>query len=119
MKYLDTCLAVQGIAQLKVLTTINCISMKETVASEGDEAAAGIIFSRLKSLELVNLLQLKSFCSIKAPLVERLEDGNGTGHWHNDLNSTIQHLLSIKICTHCFFVLDFIPRFSLQGNSKI
>ncbi|KAK8329132.1 hypothetical protein V6Z12_A11G298400 [Gossypium hirsutum] len=58
MEYLDTCLAIQGMAQLKKLMVRDCISMTEIVATEGDEATCDIIFSRLKSLELVNLSRL-------------------------------------------------------------
>ncbi|XP_039010173.1 probable disease resistance protein At4g27220 isoform X2 [Hibiscus syriacus] len=61
MEYLDTCLAVQGLSQLKQLIIRECISMNEIVGSGEDEATCNIIFSRLKSLELVNLPRLQSF----------------------------------------------------------
>ncbi|KAB2059083.1 hypothetical protein ES319_A11G278500v1 [Gossypium barbadense] len=125
MKYLDTCLAVQGMAQLKKLMVKDCISMTEIVATEGDEATCDIIFSRLKSLELVNLPRLKSFCSgnhtfgfpcleelivsgcpeleifckgvlTNPPLLQKVEYGNDNGHWYIDLNNTIQQMYSIK-----------------------
>ncbi|KAH1083565.1 hypothetical protein J1N35_023326 [Gossypium stocksii] len=53
MNYLDTCLAVKGTAQLKKLMVKDCISMKEIVATEGDEATCDIIFSRLKNLVIL------------------------------------------------------------------
>ncbi|TYG47127.1 hypothetical protein ES288_D11G313200v1 [Gossypium darwinii] len=125
MKYLDSCLAVQGMVQLKKLMVRDCISMTEIVATEGDEATCDIIFSRLKSLELVNLPRLKSFCSgnhtfgfpcleelivsgcpeleifckgvlTNPPLLQKVEYGNDNGHWYSDLNNTIQQMYSIK-----------------------
>ncbi|KAG8479169.1 hypothetical protein CXB51_029721 [Gossypium anomalum] len=125
MKYLDTCLAVQGMAQLKKLMVRDCISMTEILAIEGDEATCDIIFSRLKSLELVNLPRLKSFCSgnhtfgfpcleelivsgcpeleifckgvlTNPPLLQEVECGKDNGHWCSDLNNTIQEMHSIK-----------------------
>ncbi|KAK8271985.1 hypothetical protein V6Z12_D11G299500, partial [Gossypium hirsutum] len=125
MKYLDTCLVFQGMAQLKKLMVRDCISMKEIVATEGDEATCDIIFSRLKSLELVNLPRLKSFCSgnhtfgfpcleelivngcleleifckgvlTNPPLLQKVDYGKGNGNWCSDLNNTIQEMYSIK-----------------------
>ncbi|TYG47134.1 hypothetical protein ES288_D11G313800v1 [Gossypium darwinii] len=122
MKYLDTCLAVQGMAQLKKLRVRDCISMKEIVATEGGEATCDIYFSRLRSLELVNLPRLKSFCSgshtFRFPCLEELIVsgcpeleifckgvlsnpplllcGKDNGHWCSDLNNTIQEMYSIK-----------------------
>nr|KJB45116.1 hypothetical protein B456_007G290700 [Gossypium raimondii]KJB45117.1 hypothetical protein B456_007G290700 [Gossypium raimondii] len=125
MKYLDTCLAVQGMAQLKKLRVRDCISMKEIVATEGGEATCDIIFSRLRSLELVNLPRLKSFCSgshtlrfpclqelivsgcpeleifckgvlSNPPLLQKVVCGKDNGHWCSDLNNTIQEIYSIK-----------------------
>ncbi|PPS07533.1 hypothetical protein GOBAR_AA13115 [Gossypium barbadense] len=69
MKYLDTCLAVQGMAQLKKLRVRDCISMKEIVATEGGEATCDII---------------SAVC------------GKDNGHWCSDLNNTIQEMYSIK-----------------------
>ncbi|XP_039010179.1 uncharacterized protein LOC120138852 [Hibiscus syriacus] len=125
MKYLDTCLAVQGLSQLKQLIIRECISMKEIVGSEEDEATCNIIFSRLKSLELVNLPRLQSFCSgnhtfglpcleevivsgcpeleifckgvLNAPLLQSVEYGKGKEHWSGDLDSTVQQLHSKKV----------------------
>ncbi|GMI79279.1 hypothetical protein HRI_001597200 [Hibiscus trionum] len=126
MKYLDTCLAVQNLAKLKKLIIRECISMMEIVASEEDEAmTSDIIFSRLKSLELVNLPRLKSFCSgnhtfgfpcleelivsgcpeleifckgvLNAPLLQSVECGEGKLHWSGDLDSTVQQLHSTKV----------------------
>ncbi|KAL4379982.1 hypothetical protein GQ457_02G035630 [Hibiscus cannabinus] len=125
MKYLDTCLAVQGLSQLKKLIIRECISVKEIVASVEDEATCSIIFSRLKSMELVNLPRLKSFCSgnhtfgfpcleevivsgclelerfckgvLNAPLLQSVEYGEGKGHWSGDLDSTVQHLHSTEV----------------------
>ncbi|XP_039032248.1 uncharacterized protein LOC120167247 isoform X1 [Hibiscus syriacus] len=125
MKYLDTCLAVQGLSQLKQLIIGECTSMKEIVGSGEDEATCDIIFSRLKSLELVNLLRLKSFCSgnhtlgfpcleqvivsgcpeleifckgvLSAPLLQSVEYGEGKEHWSGDLDSTVQQLNSKKV----------------------
>ncbi|KHG13517.1 hypothetical protein F383_02860 [Gossypium arboreum] len=125
MEYLDTCLAIQGMAQLKKLMVRDCISMTEIVATEGDEATCDIIFSRLKSLELVNLPRLKNFCSgnhtfgfpcleelivsgcpeleifckgvlTNPPLLQEVECGKDNGHWCSDLNNTIQEMYSIK-----------------------
>ncbi|KAB2005786.1 hypothetical protein ES319_D11G295000v1 [Gossypium barbadense] len=122
MKYLDTCLAVQGMAQLKKLRVRDCISMKEIVATEGGEATCDIYFSRLRSLELVNLPRLKSFCSgshtfrfpcLKELIVSGCPEleifckgvlsnpplllcGKDNGHWCSDLNNTIQEMYSIK-----------------------
>ncbi|MBA0770854.1 hypothetical protein Gotri_019417, partial [Gossypium trilobum] len=123
MKYLDTCLVFQGMAQLKKLMVRDCISMKEIVATEGDEATCDIIFSRLKSLELVNLPRLKSFCSgnhtFGFPCLEELilsgcpeleifckrvlthppllaKCGKDNRHWCSHLNNTIQEMYSIK-----------------------
>ncbi|KAK8486419.1 hypothetical protein V6N11_047258 [Hibiscus sabdariffa] len=125
MKYLDTCVAVQGLSQLQKLIIGECISVKEIVASVEDEATRDIIFSRLKSLELVNLPRLKSFCSgnhtfgfpcleelivsgcpeleifckgvLNAPLLQSVEYGRDKGHWSGDLDSTVQHLHSTKV----------------------
>ncbi|KAK8576342.1 hypothetical protein V6N13_090815 [Hibiscus sabdariffa] len=125
MKYLDTCVAVHGLSQLKKLIIGECISMKEIVGSEEDEATRDVIFSRLKSLELVNLPRLKSFCAdnhtfgfpcleevrvngcpelgifckgvLNAPLLQSVEYGNGKEHWGGDLNSTVQQLYSTKV----------------------
>ncbi|KAK9017007.1 hypothetical protein V6N11_079495 [Hibiscus sabdariffa] len=125
MEYLDTCVAVQGLSQLKKLIIGECISVKETVASEEDEATRDIIFSRLKSLELVNLPRLKSFCLgnhtfgfpcleevivsccpefeifckgiLNAPLLQSVEYGNDKRHWGGDINSTVQQLHSTKV----------------------
>ncbi|KAK8508820.1 hypothetical protein V6N12_034922 [Hibiscus sabdariffa] len=125
MKYLDTCVAVQGLSQLKKLIIGECVSMKEIVASEEDEATCHIIFSRLKSLELVNLPRLKSFCSgnhtfgfpcleevmvsgcpqleifckgiLNAPLLQSVEYGEGEGQWSGDLESTVRQLHSTKV----------------------
>ncbi|KAK8508870.1 hypothetical protein V6N12_034972 [Hibiscus sabdariffa] len=125
MKYLDTCVAVQGLCQLKKLIIRECISVKEIVGSEEDEATCDIIFIRLKSLELVNLPRLESFCSgnhafgfpcleevmvsgcpelgifckgaLSAPLLQSVEYGRDKGHWGGDLNSTVQHLHSTKV----------------------
>ncbi|KAK8633712.1 hypothetical protein V6N13_014551 [Hibiscus sabdariffa] len=124
MKYLDTCVAVQGLCQLKKLIIRACISVKEIVGSEEDVETCDIIFSRLKSLELVNLPRLKSFCSgnhtfgfpcleevivsgcpelerfckgvLNVPLLQSVEYGNGKRHWSGDLDSTVQQLHSIK-----------------------
>ncbi|KAK8633716.1 hypothetical protein V6N13_014555 [Hibiscus sabdariffa] len=125
MKYLDTCVAVQGLSQLKKLIIGECISVKEIVASEKNKAMCHIIFSRLESLELVNLPRLKSFCSgnhtfgfpclqevivsgcpelgifckgvINAPLLQSVEYGRDKGLWDGDVNSTVQHLHSEKV----------------------
>ncbi|KAK8633836.1 hypothetical protein V6N13_014671 [Hibiscus sabdariffa] len=125
MKYLDTCLAVQGLSQLKKLIIKECISVKEIVASEEDETTCEVNFSRLKSMELVDLPQLKSFCwgnhrfgfpcleevivrgcpeleifckgGLNAPLLQSVEYGEGKGHWSGDLDSTVQHLHSTKV----------------------
>ncbi|KAK8477310.1 hypothetical protein V6N11_034933 [Hibiscus sabdariffa] len=125
MKYLDTSLAVQGLSQLKKLIIKECISMKEIVASEEDETTCQVNFSRLKSMELVNLPRLKSFCwgnhrfgfpcleevivrgcpeleifckgGLNAPLLQSVEYGQGKGHWSGDLDSTVQHLHSTKV----------------------
>ncbi|KAL4377735.1 hypothetical protein GQ457_02G035620 [Hibiscus cannabinus] len=125
MKYLDTCFAVQSLAKLKILRIRDCVSMKKIVASEGEQATYKVIFSRLKSLELVNLPRLESFCSgnhafgfpcleevivsgcpelgifckgvINAPLLQSVEYGRDKGHWGGDLNSTVQQLHSIKV----------------------
>ncbi|KAL4376976.1 hypothetical protein GQ457_02G035920 [Hibiscus cannabinus] len=125
MKYLDTCVAVQGLSQLQKLIIGECISVKEIVASVEDEATCDIIFSRLKSLELVNLPRLKSFCSgnhtfgfpcleelivtgcpdleifckgvLNAPLLQSVEYGRDKEHWSGDLDSTVQHLHSAKL----------------------
>ncbi|KAE8675357.1 Detected protein of confused Function [Hibiscus syriacus] len=125
MKYLDTCLAVQGLSQLKQLIIRECISMKEIVGSGEDEATCDIIFSRLKSLELVSLPRLKRFCSgnhtfgfpcleevivsgcpelelfckgvLNAPLLQSVEYGEGKEHWSDDLDSTVQQLHSKKV----------------------
>ncbi|XP_017636020.1 probable disease resistance protein At4g27220 [Gossypium arboreum] len=125
MKYLDTCLAVQGMTQLKKLRVRNCISMKEIVATEEGETTCDIIFSRLKSLELVNLPRPTSFCSgnhtfgfpgleelivsgcpeleifckgvlTNPPLLQKVEYGKDNGLWCSDLNNTIQEMYSIK-----------------------
>ncbi|KAL4379812.1 hypothetical protein GQ457_02G035660 [Hibiscus cannabinus] len=128
MKYLDTCVAVQGLSQLKKLIIGECISMKEIVASEEDEAKCDIIFSRLISLEFVNLPRLKSFCwgnhtfgfpcleevivsgcpeleifckgVLNAPLLQSVEYDEGTGCWSGDLDSTVQQLHSTKTWFH-------------------
>ncbi|KAK8508866.1 hypothetical protein V6N12_034968 [Hibiscus sabdariffa] len=128
MKYLDTCVAVQGLSQLKKLIIRECVSVKEVVGSEEDEATCHIIFSRLKSLELVNLPRLKSFCSgnhtfgfpcleevivsgcpeleifckeiSSVPLLQSVEYGKGKRHWSGDLDSTIQQLHSTKVGYH-------------------
>ncbi|KAK8715617.1 hypothetical protein V6N13_042947 [Hibiscus sabdariffa] len=125
MKYLDTCVAVQGLSQLKKLIIGECISVEEIVASEEDEATCDIVFSRLKSLGLVNLPRLKSFCSgnhtfgfpcleevivsgcpeleifckgaLNAPLLHSVEYGEGKGQWSGDLESTVQQLHSTKV----------------------
>ncbi|KAL4378818.1 hypothetical protein GQ457_02G035720 [Hibiscus cannabinus] len=125
MKYLDTCVAVRGLSQLKKLIIRECISVKEIVGSVEDEATCDIIFSRLKSLELVNLPRLNSFCSgnytfgfpcleelvvcgcpelevfckgaLNAPLLQSVEYGKGKGHWSGDLDSTVQQLYSTKV----------------------
>ncbi|KAK8508819.1 hypothetical protein V6N12_034921 [Hibiscus sabdariffa] len=125
MKYLDTCLAVQGLSQLKTLRIRECVSVKEIVASEGDLATCQAVFNRLKSLELVDLPRLKSFCSgnhafgfpcleevivsgcpeleifckggLNAPLLQSVEYEKGKGHWSGDLDSTVQHLHSTKV----------------------
>ncbi|KAL4377872.1 hypothetical protein GQ457_02G035330 [Hibiscus cannabinus] len=125
MKYLDTCVAVQGLSQLKMLIIGECVSMKEIVASEEDEVTCDIIFSRLKTVGLVNLRRLKSFCSgnhtfefpcleevivsgcpqleifckgvLNAPMLQSVEYGVGKGHWSGDLESTIQQLHSTKV----------------------
>ncbi|GMI79299.1 hypothetical protein HRI_001599200 [Hibiscus trionum] len=125
MKYLDTCVAVRGLSQLKKLIIRDCVSMKEIIASGGDEAMCDIIFSRLKSLELLDLPRLKSFCwgnhtigfpcleevivrgcpeleifckgVLNAPLLQSVEYGRDKGHWSGDLNSTVQHLHSTKV----------------------
>ncbi|KAE8675384.1 Cc-nbs-lrr resistance-like protein [Hibiscus syriacus] len=125
MKYLDTCLAVQGLSQLKQLIIVECTSMKEIVGSGEDEATCDIIFSRFKSLKLVILPRLKSFCSgnhtfgfpcleqvmvsacpdleifckgvLSAPLLRSVEYGEGKEHWSGDLDSTVQQLHSKKV----------------------
>ncbi|KAK8633844.1 hypothetical protein V6N13_014679 [Hibiscus sabdariffa] len=126
MKYLDSCLAAQGLlCQLKKLIIRECISVKEIVASEEDEATYDVIFSRLKSLELVNLPRLKTFCSgnhtfgfpcleevivsgcpefeifckggLIAPLLQSVEYGQDKGHWSGDLDTTVQQLHSTKV----------------------
>ncbi|KAL4376445.1 hypothetical protein GQ457_02G035290 [Hibiscus cannabinus] len=138
MKYLDTCLAVQGLSQLKKLIIKECISVMEIVASEEDETTCQVNFNRLKSMELVNLPRLKSFCwgnhrfgfpcleevivrgcpeleifckgGLNAPLLQRVEYGEGKGHWSGDLDSTVQHLHSTKVWCQgmgCFILSEF------------
>ncbi|KAE8675352.1 Cc-nbs-lrr resistance-like protein [Hibiscus syriacus] len=125
MKYLDTCLAVQGLSQLKQLIIAECTSVEEIVANEEDDATCDIIFSRLRSLKLVNLPRLKIFCSgnhtfgfpcleevivsgcpeleifckgvLNAPLLQSVEYGEGKEHWSGDLDSTVQQLHSKKV----------------------
>ncbi|KAK8633834.1 hypothetical protein V6N13_014669 [Hibiscus sabdariffa] len=125
MKYLDTCLAVQGLSQLEKLRIRECVSVKEIVASEGDLATCQAVFNRLKSLELVDLPRLKSFCSgnhafgfpcleevivsgcpeleifckggLNAPLLQSVEYEKGKGHWSGDLDNTVKHLHSTKV----------------------
>ncbi|XP_017977012.1 PREDICTED: uncharacterized protein LOC18600324 [Theobroma cacao] len=124
---LVTSLAVQSLAQLKKLRIRQCISMKEIVGNEGDEATYNINFSKLKSLELCDLPQITSFCSgnhtfgfpsleevimnkcpemeifckgvLNAPMLERVQvtDKDGKGHWGGDLNSTVQQLYAEKV----------------------
>jgi len=63
MVNLVTSSAIQSLAQLKTLVIGECVSMKEIVGKERDEGTNEIIFSRLRSLQLWDLPQIKSFCS--------------------------------------------------------
>ncbi|TYG95884.1 hypothetical protein ES288_A11G303900v1 [Gossypium darwinii] len=109
MEYLDTCLAIQGMAQLKKLMVRDCISMTEIVATEGDEATCDIIFSSfcsgnhtfgfpcLEELIVSGCPELEIFCMgvlTHPPLLAKC--GYDNEHWCSDLNNTIQEVYSIK-----------------------
>ncbi|KAK8690073.1 hypothetical protein V6N13_088776 [Hibiscus sabdariffa] len=64
LEKLVTSLEAQSLEQLVTLVISECETMREVIASEGDEATYHeIVFRKLKELELHCLQSLKSFCS--------------------------------------------------------
>ncbi|XP_039032170.1 uncharacterized protein LOC120167145 [Hibiscus syriacus] len=113
--------------QLKRMCVIYCQMLKEITASATDEVMNGIVFSQLKSLKLVSLPILSSFCSgkytlvfpsleeviirwcpkmefftkgkLSTPMLHGLQSTKGkyVGHWEGDLNAVIQQLFVEKV----------------------
>ncbi|XP_061345976.1 uncharacterized protein LOC133291693 [Gastrolobium bilobum] len=55
----------KSLIHLRTMKVIKCESLKEIVSVQGNEDKVDIVFKQLKSLELVSLKKLKSFCSSK------------------------------------------------------
>ncbi|GKV30363.1 hypothetical protein SLEP1_g39179 [Rubroshorea leprosula] len=117
----------KSLEQLKRMSITDCDLVEEIVKCLEDDVKDGIVFSQLKSLQLLSLPKLSSFCTgkcdfefpslkkvivIRCPLMKYFSlgktvtkelqnvqwiDDEEKGHWVGDLNSTIQDLFTQKV----------------------
>ncbi|KAK8514672.1 hypothetical protein V6N12_057569 [Hibiscus sabdariffa] len=122
MTELITSSKAQSLACLVTMSIGYCETMREVVASQGDQTTYEIVFEKLKSLQLYNLPSLKSFClgnhTFRFPSLEwvtvsqcprinnfcqgvlstpKLQKVQFTrtdfkGRWAGDLNATVEQL---------------------------
>lgn len=128
---------VKHFIHLEELYISNCLLMKEVLSDNERKGHAEkkLMLPQLHSLELVNLPNLTSFCSegfmlefpslenmnleacpnlrtfsLETPVTPKLSAiavENGEQLWKNDLNSTIKHLFSAKVCFSIILVVFF------------
>ncbi|KAK8570771.1 hypothetical protein V6N13_103175 [Hibiscus sabdariffa] len=124
---LITSCTAQSLVCLVTMRIRECETMREVVASQGDETADEIVFENLKCLELHCLLSLKSFCSgnhtfkfpslelvtvIQCPKINNFCQGvlstpklqkvqltktDFKGRWVGDLNATVDQLYKEQV----------------------
>ncbi|KAK8576294.1 hypothetical protein V6N13_090768 [Hibiscus sabdariffa] len=116
----------KSMVQLTRMTVTDCEMLEEIIASTTDEVTDGIVFSQLKSLELVRLPTLSRFCSgnytmvfpsleeviirqcpkikfftkgkLSTPMLHGLQSTKDeyVGRWEGDLNVILQQLFVEK-----------------------
>ncbi|KAK8514666.1 hypothetical protein V6N12_057563 [Hibiscus sabdariffa] len=127
MRELITSCKAQSLVCLVTLRIEECETMKEVVASEGDETTYEIVFEKLKCLELHCLPSLKSFCSgnhtfrfpsleqvilskcpkmnnfylgvLSTPKLQKVQltKTDFKGRWAGDLNATVEQLYKEQV----------------------
>ncbi|GLT52128.1 hypothetical protein SLA2020_254840 [Shorea laevis] len=115
----------KSLVQLTKMIITKCDSVEEIVACFEDDVNDGIVFTKLKYLQLCGLPKLASFCSVKCDFdfpsleevivegcprmkivsagevrtskLQRVQFSEDKRLWENDLNTTIQQLFTEKI----------------------
>ncbi|GKV27873.1 hypothetical protein SLEP1_g36993 [Rubroshorea leprosula] len=115
----------KSLVQLTKMIITKCDLVEEIVACFKDDVNDGIVFTKLKCLQLCGLPRLASFCSVNCDFdfpsleevivegcprmkivsagkvrtskLQRVQFSEDKGLWENDLNTTIQQLFTEKI----------------------